>query len=142
MKFHVFVAGAAFAALTSIAHAATIERTFDVVASDFTLITGPSTPAPVDPVDLNFTLVFDPLVSVTSASTAGLTINAFNLPNPPYSLAYTYNSTDGGLTVATSPGSILVRTGLHLIALTSLILVARLPARFRLCRRPPQTVFG
>ena len=105
MKFHAFVAGAAFAALTSIAHATVIERTFDVVASGFdTHITGPSTPAPVDPVDLDFTLVFDPLVSVTSASTAGLTINAFNLPNPPYSLAYTYNSADGDLVVATFPG--------------------------------------
>ncbi len=105
MKFHAFVAGAAFAALTSIAHAAVIERTFDVTASGFdTLITGPSTPAPVDPVDLNFTLLFDPTVSVTSASTAGLTINSFNLPNPPYSLAYTYDSVNGYLVVATYPG--------------------------------------
>ena len=47
MKFHSFVAGVAFAALTASAHAAVIERTFDVTASDFnTLITGSPTPAP------------------------------------------------------------------------------------------------
>jgi PEP-CTERM motif len=105
MKLYAFVAGAAFAALTSIAHAAVIERTFDVTASGFdTLITGPSTPAPVDPVDLDFTLLFDPSVSVTSASTAGLTINSFSLPDPPYSLAYTYDSVNGYLVIATYPG--------------------------------------
>ena len=60
MKLHAFVAGAAFAALTSIAHAAVIERTFDVEASGFTLASGSSDPAPVDPVTLNFTLIWDP----------------------------------------------------------------------------------
>ena len=105
MKFHSFVAGVAFAALTASAHAAVIERTFDVTASDFnTLITGSPTPAPTDPVDLNFTLVFDPSVSVTSASTSGLTINSFNLPNPPYWLAYTYDSVNNYLIIATYPG--------------------------------------
>ena len=50
MKFHAFVAGAAFAALTSIAHAAVIERTFDVIASDFdTLITGSRNACPGRP---------------------------------------------------------------------------------------------
>ena len=103
MKFHAFVAGAAFAALTSIAHAAVIERTFDITASDFFLSSGSSTPAPVDPVTLDFTLIWDPSVSVTSASTAGFTINSFNLPNPPYSLAYTYDSSTETLAVATFP---------------------------------------
>jgi hypothetical protein len=110
MKFHSFVAGVAFAALTASAHAAVIERTFDVTASDFnTLITGSPTPAPTDPVDLNFTLVFDPSVSVTSASTSGLTINSFNLPNPPYSLAYTYDSVNNYLIIATYPGRRFLR---------------------------------
>ena len=103
MKFHAFVAGAAFAAMISVAHAAVIERTFDVTASGFTLEREPSDPPPVDPVDLNFTLVFDPSVSVTSASTAGFTVNAFNLPDPPNSLAYTYDSTAGYLVIATYP---------------------------------------
>jgi PEP-CTERM motif len=101
MKFHAFVAGAAFAALTSFAHAAVIERTFDVTASGFFLNSGSSSPAPVDPVELNFTLLFDPSVTVTTASTAGLTINSFSLPNPPYSLAYTYDSAAGYLILAT-----------------------------------------
>jgi len=79
MKFHAFVAGVAFAALTSIAHAATIERTFDVEASGFTLAAGPSDPAAVDPVTLNFTLIWDPSV-VTAPTTSGLTVNSFSLP--------------------------------------------------------------
>jgi hypothetical protein len=98
------MAGALFAAMSFGAQAATIERTFDVEASDFFLSSGSSTPAPIDPVTLDFTLIFDPSVSVTSASTAGFTINAFDLPNPPYSLAYTYDSISGTLTVATFPG--------------------------------------
>jgi hypothetical protein len=105
MKLYVLIASVVFAAMSFGAHAATIERTFDVTASDFnTLITGSPTPAPTDPVDLDFTLVFDPSVSVTSASTSGLTINSFDLPNPPYSLAYTYDSVNGYLTVATYAG--------------------------------------
>ena len=41
MKFHAFGAGAAFAALTSFAHAAVIERRFfDVTASNFVLAIG------------------------------------------------------------------------------------------------------
>ena len=54
MKF--LIAGAAFAVLTSVAHAAVIERTFDVTASNFALAAGSGDPAPVDPVTLNFTL--------------------------------------------------------------------------------------
>ena len=42
-------------------------------------------------------------MSVTSPSTAGFTINSFNLPNPPYSLEYTYDSGTGYLIVATYP---------------------------------------
>jgi hypothetical protein len=71
MKFHAFVAGAAFAALTSIAHAAVIERTFDVEASGFTLASGPSVPAAVDPVTLNFTLIWDPS-TITAPTASGL----------------------------------------------------------------------
>jgi hypothetical protein len=79
MKFHAFVAGAAFAALTSIAHAAVIERTFDVEASGFTLASGPSVPAAVDPVTLNFTLIWDPS-TITGPTASGLTVNSFSLP--------------------------------------------------------------
>ena len=79
MKLHAFVAGAAFAALTSIAHAAVIERTFDVEASGFTLASGSSDPAPVDPVTLNFTLTWDPS-TVIAPTDSGLTVNSFSLP--------------------------------------------------------------
>ena len=79
MKFHAFVAGAAFAALTSIAHAAVIERTFDVEASGFTLASGPSVPAAVDPVTLNFTLIWDPSIVIAPTS-SGLTVSLFSLP--------------------------------------------------------------
>ncbi|HEY1779191.1 MAG TPA: PEPxxWA-CTERM sorting domain-containing protein [Roseiarcus sp.] len=79
MKSHALVAGAAFAALTSFAHAAVIERTFDVEASGFTLASGPSDPAPTDPVTLNFTLTWDPS-TVTAPTASGLTVNTFSLP--------------------------------------------------------------
>jgi hypothetical protein len=81
MKFNPLIAGVAFAAISSSAHAATIERTFDIVATDFTLASGLSTPAPVDPVELNFTLIFDPSV-VIAPTTLGLTINAFTFSYP------------------------------------------------------------
>jgi hypothetical protein len=103
MKLNLLTASAVFATMSFGAHAATIERSFDVTASDFFLSSGSSTPPPIDPVTLNFTLTWDPSVSVTSASTAGFTINAFNLPNPPYSLAYTYDSSTANLVVATFP---------------------------------------
>jgi hypothetical protein len=83
MKLKALLAAAALFAIGSAAQAATIERTFDVTASDFFLTGGSSPPTPVDPVTLDFTLIWDPSVSVTSASTAGFTINAFNLPDPP-----------------------------------------------------------
>jgi hypothetical protein len=104
MTLKALLAAAALFAIGSAAQAATIERTFDVTASDFFLTGGSSPPTPVDPVTLDFTLIWDPSVSVTSASTAGFTINAFNLPDPPYSLAYTYDSPTATLTVASFPG--------------------------------------
>ncbi len=103
MKLNPLLAGFVFATMSFGAQAATIERTFDITASDFFLSSGSSTPTPVDPVTLDFTLIWDPSVSVTSASTAGFTINSFNLPNPPYSLAYTYDSSTETLAVATYP---------------------------------------
>jgi hypothetical protein len=81
MKLNALIAGVAFAVISSSAQAATIERTFDIVASGFFLASGSSTPAPVDPVELNFTLIFDPS-GVIAPTTSGLTINAFTLPYP------------------------------------------------------------
>jgi PEP-CTERM motif len=78
MKLNPLIAGLAVIAISSSAHAVTIERTFDIVASDFILTRGSSTPAPIDPVHLNFTLIFDPSV-VIAPTTSGLTINAFTL---------------------------------------------------------------
>jgi hypothetical protein len=79
MRICVLAAGVALAALVSSAQAAVIERTFDVTASDFTLASGSSAPAPVDPVELNFTLVWDPS-TVIAPTDAGLTVNSFSLP--------------------------------------------------------------
>lgn len=79
MKLNLLTAGAIFAAMSFGAHAATIERTFDVEASGFTLASGSSDPAPVDPVTLNFTLIWDPS-TVIAPTDSGLTVNAFSLP--------------------------------------------------------------
>jgi hypothetical protein len=96
MKIYALAAGLALAAMSSAARAELIERTFDVTASSFFLIDGSSTPAPVDPVELNFTLIFDPSV-VIGQTTAGLTINSFNLP---FGSTYAYDGA-GTLTLAT-----------------------------------------
>lgn len=103
MKIHPAFVGVAILSMSSGAYADTIARTFDITASDFTFIFGPATPLPVDPVHLNFTIVFDPSVLIDQ-STAGLTINSFTLANPPYSSAYG-NDPAGNLTIATFPGS-------------------------------------
>jgi len=74
------------------------ERTFDVTASNFMFEpgAGPDTPAPVDPVELNFTVMFDPSVE-RGQTTNGLTINSFTLP---YSSTFAYDGA-GTLTIAT-----------------------------------------
>ena len=79
MKINLLMASAVFAAMSFGAHAAVIERTFDVEASGFTLAAGSGNPAPVDPVTLNFTLIWDPSV-VTAPTASGLTVNSFSLP--------------------------------------------------------------
>jgi hypothetical protein len=86
MERALFAASALFAAMTASAHDVTIERTFNVTASDFSFlpVEGPNTPAAVDPVELNFTVIWDHS-AVTATTALGLTINSVNLPNPPYS---------------------------------------------------------
>jgi hypothetical protein len=79
MKINLLMAGAVYAAMSFSAQAATIERTFDVEASGFFLADGSSDPAPVDPVTLNFTLMWDPS-AVTDPTASGLTVNSFSLP--------------------------------------------------------------
>ena len=81
MKLSLLMASAVFAAMSFGARAAVIERTFDVEASGFTLVSGPSDPAPVDPVSLNFTLIWDPS-TITTPTASGLTVNSFSLPYP------------------------------------------------------------
>jgi hypothetical protein len=93
-----------FVAAGSGAHATTIERTFDITASNFQFESGlgPDTPAPVDPVELNFTVIFN-TSAVIDPTTNGLTINSFTLPNPPYSSTFAYDGLQE-LTVATIGG--------------------------------------
>lgn len=102
MHFKVLIAGAAFAGVSFSANAEVIERTFDITASDFEFIGigGPDTPAAVDPVELNFTVIFD-TSALIAKTTNGLTINSFTLPNPPYSSTFAYDGA-GTLTVATN----------------------------------------
>ncbi|MGC2048183.1 MAG: PEP-CTERM sorting domain-containing protein [Gallionella sp.] len=81
------------------AHATVMSQTFDITASNFTLLFGSGTPAPIDPVDLNFTVTFDPSADVNTTST-GLTINYFNLP---YTSKFAFDSSFNLLIVATVP---------------------------------------
>jgi hypothetical protein len=79
MKLKLLMASAVFAAMSFGTRAAVIERTFDVEASGFTLVYGPSDPAAVDPVTLNFTLIWDPSIVIAPTS-SGLTVSLFSLP--------------------------------------------------------------
>jgi hypothetical protein len=103
MKFRTLFASAVLVTMSSGARAVTIERTFDIMASDFEYlhVYGPDTPAPIDPVELNFTVIFN-TSALIKPTTTGLTINSFTLPNPPYSSAFAYDGA-GTLTVATLP---------------------------------------
>lgn len=104
MNFYALAAGILFAATSSIAHAELIERTFDIMASNFQFEggNGPNTPAAVDPVELNFTIIFN-TSGVTGPTAKGLTINSFTLPNPPYASAFFYGEPGPQLIVATYP---------------------------------------
>jgi hypothetical protein len=97
MKLTRTVAGLALWVMSAPAEAATIERIFDVEASNFIFVVGPGTDIPVDPVDLNFTLIFDPSTTILPTSN-GLTVNSFNLPD---SSAYSLSPID--LVVASDP---------------------------------------
>jgi hypothetical protein len=79
VKLYALIASVALAAMTASAHATTIERTFDVTASAFVLTSGPSAPAAIDPVELNFTLIWDPSIVIAPTS-SGLTVSLFSLP--------------------------------------------------------------
>ena len=103
MKFHALAVGVIVGAMSSIAHAELIERTFDVAASDFEFSSGDPTPTPIDPVELNFTVIFD-TSGVLTGTSDGLTINSFTLPDPPYSPKFTFDPVTGFLVIATLPG--------------------------------------
>ena len=95
------VLGAVALALTfaTCANAGAVRRSFDITATDFTLVSGSEAAPPVDPVLLDFTLTWDPSV-LTSGTTTGLDITSFNLP---YSSEFSY-SAENYLTVGTSVG--------------------------------------
>jgi hypothetical protein len=97
MKLIPAIVGIAVAAMSAGARAVTIERTFDVDASSFVFVLGPDTDTPVDPVDLTFTLIFDPS-AIIPPTTAGLTVHSFNLDAPS---AYSQSAID--LVVASDP---------------------------------------
>lgn len=79
------------------AHAASIVRTYDIEASRFVQVFGSDTTHPQDPVHLNITLAFDNSVD-SGITTAGLTVNAFDLP---YGVEYAYTIFADSLSLAT-----------------------------------------
>ncbi len=82
----------------SAAHALT--QTINVTASDYQLLFGASSDAPIEPVHLDATFEFDASGDV-EATTAGLTIHNFTLP---YASSYAYNAAADLLTLATYAG--------------------------------------
>jgi hypothetical protein len=97
MRLSRVIVGLAIAMMSSSAEAVTIERTFTVEASNFVFVLGPDTDKPVDPVDLSFTLIFDPS-AIVPPTTKGLTVNSFNLDDPS-----AYSLSDIDLVVASNP---------------------------------------
>jgi hypothetical protein len=102
MKSALLLAVAALIATIAPARAADVSRAFEIQASGFFLNSGPDSDSPVDPVELNFTLTFDPSVSI-EPTTAGLKVNAFNLPYP-VEYAYVASATEPALVLGSQPG--------------------------------------
>ncbi len=102
MRLKLLLAAAALIGTIVGARAAVITRTFDVTASGFGLLDGPGSDTPTDPVEINFTLTFDPSVSI-EPTTTGLTVNTFNLPDP-VSYAYVASDVEPALVLGSKPG--------------------------------------
>ena len=103
MKLSILSVAVIAACLASASQAATITRTYDVTASDFT--DGAGDLGSIQSFNAVYMLTFDPSVDTSSPSTSGLTVVTNTLP---YATQYTYFK-DGGfpdtLTFATQPGS-------------------------------------
>lgn len=80
MNLKIIAVSAFMATIGASAHASTVTRTFDITASEFYLIFGSGSPAPIDPVYFDFTVSLDP-TDVIGPTTTGLTVNYFNLPD-------------------------------------------------------------
>jgi hypothetical protein len=90
--------GVAAWALCAAAHAAVINRTFDLDVSRFEQVFGADPTLPPTPVSLNVTLAFDNSANVATTTT-GLTVNAFTLP---YAAEYQYFAATDVLGLATT----------------------------------------
>ncbi|HEB95692.1 MAG TPA: PEP-CTERM sorting domain-containing protein [Sedimenticola thiotaurini] len=79
-----------------------ISRSFDITAADFRFTNfGDDDPSVVvSPARIRFSVSFDDSADI-DATTTGLVIDSFNLPN--YSARYAYNSASDFLVVATNP---------------------------------------
>lgn len=98
-NFRAFILGGlAAAGLAASAHAAIIDRTFDITASNFVQTFGFDPTPPTDPVHLNFTLNFDNSADINTTTT-GLTVNSFNLP---YAAEWQYAAGVDDLALATN----------------------------------------
>jgi hypothetical protein len=89
--------GVAASALSASAHAALVNRTFNLVATDFQQVFGSDPTLPPSPVTMNFTLKFDDSAYIDTTTT-GLTVNSFTLP---YTAEYQYFSATDAISLAT-----------------------------------------
>ena len=78
------------------ANSTIISRAFDVKGSDFYLFYGDGSVAPIDPLEIKFTLTFDNSAD-QGVSTAGLNVTYFNLP---YKTTWAYYIKDDLITIA------------------------------------------
>lgn len=102
MKTPLLLATCAAALAAMPAQAALVTLTYDLTGANFLHSFAPNGPAaaPVDPLQLNFTLTFDTGVDTADGITDGLTVTSFNLP---YALRYTYLASSDTLIIGTDP---------------------------------------
>jgi hypothetical protein len=98
-----FACTAGLLAVPMSAGAAVVSFDVQVTASDFFNETPPSTPAPISPFSIDFSITFDNAASI-DPTTDGLTVNSFTLP---YDVFYRYSHVLDNLILGTvlDPGA-------------------------------------
>ena len=98
MKTPAILAACSALTLTVPAHAAIVTKTLAFTGSNFTLLFGDNSVAPIDPATILSTVTLDTALDYT-ATTAGFTFSS----NLPYSAQFAYSSSLDLLTIATFP---------------------------------------